>query len=77
MSNLWVQFQRLIPARQVQVGEILSVDTATHTSIVQLVGGGDMRVRGDSLLDGDLCYIENGAIVSQAPALPAVSVEVL
>ena len=77
MSNPWVEFMRLIPRRAMLVGEVLSVDLGTHTSVVSLVGGGDIRARGDSVAEGSMCYIEDGVVISEAPQLPASSVEIL
>ncbi len=72
MSNLWSQFERLTSKRIVKVGTITAHDGTM--SVVQDRSEKTFRVDGTDYDIGTLVYIENGSILSEAPALPYVGV---
>ncbi len=75
MSNPWVKFGALIAPGSKAVVTVSTVN-ADGTSIVELRGGGSLRVQGDSVMQGAKALIQGGRIVGAAPALPLVSMVV-
>lgn len=71
-ANLFSRFLKLIPTQPLQYGEVIA--SAGGQCIVEYPGGQQATVRGDAL-PGQFVYFRDGAIESQAPALPVVSVE--
>lgn len=69
MANIWTKFKSLLPTDIVQIGTVQQVYN-DGTSLIQLIGGGTIRVNGASVSTGNNCYIKNGAITQQAPNLP-------
>ena len=74
--NPWVRFKQLLPSGQRTVGEVLSISTATGTSLVELRGGIEIRVQGTDVAVGDKAFIVDGQITGTAPNLPQYDVEV-
>lgn len=70
-GNVWSKFtQRVLPADPLLVGEVTAVYTPTGEVLVQLSGGGSVRVRGEASL-GDKVYIRSGRVDGPAPNLTA------
>lgn len=73
MSNLYVQFMRLIPTAPLLVGEVAA--TYTGGALVVLQGGGQLRVRGAATV-GQQVFVRDGVIEGIAPSLTLVEIEV-
>jgi molybdopterin biosynthesis enzyme len=75
MSNPWVAFGALIAPGAKAVVTITAVNT-DGTSLVELRGGGSLRVQGDNVTQGSKALIQGGRIIGAAPALPTQAIEV-
>lgn len=73
MSNLFVQFMRLLPNAPLQVGVVDSLFTGG--AVVVLQGGGQLRVRGEAAV-GQRVFVRDGLIEGIAPSLTLVEIEV-
>jgi hypothetical protein len=73
MSNLYVEFKRLIPDEPLQVGTV--TQTYAGGASVTLEGGGVLRVRGEAAL-GTRVFVRAGVIEGPAPALTLVEIEI-
>lgn len=78
MSNVWTQFQKLLPSRLMQSGEVTAVDTETGTCNVKLPEGKMVKVllAGQSATVGNHVFIRGGEIVGEAPSLTVYEVTV-
>lgn len=74
--NPWVRFRNLLPGGSRTVGEVISISTATGTSIVELRNGIQISARGVDVAVGLKAFIVDGQITGQAPSLPQYDVEV-
>lgn len=72
-ANLFLQFQRLIPAAPLQVCAVIS--TSADGSIVSLPGGAEIRVRGTAAV-GSRVFVRNGVIDSAAPNFTPLTIEI-
>lgn len=72
--NQWAKFRRLLPEDPLLVGTV-SGGNAAGTVTVDLVGGGNVRVRGDAAI-GATVYIRGGQIEGPAPDLPAFDIPI-
>ena len=75
MSNPWVRFGALTAPGAKAVVAVAAIK-ANGTSTVTLRTGESITVQGVSVPVGSKAVIQNGAIIGQAPDLPAVSVTV-
>ncbi|MCY0966122.1 hypothetical protein [Parathalassolituus penaei] len=75
MSNPWIKFKALLAPGAKQIVTVASVG-ADGTSIVTVRDGSQIRVAGDSVAAGEKAIIQDGKIMSKAPSLPMLSVEV-
>lgn len=73
MLNLQRQFLNLLPARPLEVGDVLSISDGVAT--VQLPGGGLIQSRGEAST-GQRVFVRDGAIEGPAPTLSYVTAEV-
>lgn len=73
LSNLFRQFQDLIPDPPLQVGVVISVGTGVAT--VQLPGGGVIPARGAATV-GARVFVRAGAIEGEAEDLPTEIIEI-
>lgn len=73
MSNLFKQFERLLPRQAAQVGDVVTVHADGVT--VELPTGALVRVRGEAEV-GDRVYIRGGAVDGPAPDLAVEVVEI-
>jgi hypothetical protein len=68
-TNLWAQFQGLLPGSPLLVAQIVTVDT-DGSSVLELPGGEQFKARGGTGLDtGDWVYVREGEIRGPAPAV--------
>jgi hypothetical protein len=67
--NLWKRFKQLIPDDPLEIGQVISVNGLTQTSIVLMLGGGTQTVRGVSVPLGQYAFVRGGAIEGAAPDL--------
>ena len=68
-TNLWAQFQGLLPASPLLIAQIVTVDT-DGSSIVELPGGAQFKARGGAgFATGDWVYVRDGEIRGEAPAV--------
>jgi hypothetical protein len=74
-GNEFVRLQKLLPTDPLLVGTVIAV-WPDGTSTVELPGGGELRVSGDSVAIGARVYVRGGKIQGEAPALTGASVEV-
>ena len=74
-GNEFVRLQKLLPTDPLLVGTVIAV-WPDGTRTVELPGGGELRVSGDSVAEGARVYVQGGKIQGEAPALPLASVEV-
>lgn len=72
MSNIYRQFLDLIPARTLEVGEVIAISGGVAT--IELPGGGIIQARGEATLSQRV-FVRDGYIESTAPALAYVEGE--
>lgn len=70
LSNPHARFLALLPARPLQVGEVVSI--AGGVATIELAGGGSVQARGTASV-GQRVFVRDGAIEGLAPALPFIS----
>lgn len=73
MSNLFVQFKRLLPSTPRLVGVVDSLFTGG--AVVVLQGGGQLRALGEAAV-GQRVFVRDGVIEGVAPSLTLVEIEV-
>ncbi len=73
--NLFRRLRELLPRDPLLVVTV-TVHHPDGTSTVELLGGGTLRVRGIDVAVGLRAFVRGGAIEGEAPALPAVTIEV-
>jgi hypothetical protein len=73
--NLFKAFIDLIPTEPLRVGTVIEVH-GDETSIVELLDGARIRVRGTSVEAGKKAFVRAGAIEGEAPNLPIVEIEI-
>lgn len=74
--NPWKRFIGLLPGGTRAVAEVISIDTDSATSIVQLRNGVQIQANGVSVPVGSNAFLVDGTITGPAPALPQYDVEV-
>ncbi|MDG9925006.1 MULTISPECIES: hypothetical protein [unclassified Pseudomonas] len=74
--NPWKKFINLLPGGRRAVGEVISVSTATGSSVVELRNGTQILVLGVSVPVGSLAFVLDGQITGPAPSLPQYDIEV-
>lgn len=75
MANIWTKFNTLLGKSPTIIGTILSNDVAKNTSLVELIGGGDVRVTGIETV-GLKVFIKDSTIIGKAPNLTSVNIEI-
>jgi len=73
--NPYKRFKELLGSSSKQIAEVLTTYN-DGTSLVKTRNGKQFIARGTSVIAGEKAWIVNGEIVSEAPNLPAYSVEV-
>lgn len=74
--NPWKRFISLLPGGSRAVGEVISVSTATGTSILELRNGVQIAARGVEVAVGLKAFVVDGQITGPAPSLPQYDIEV-
>ena len=74
MANLLRDFQALLPASPLLVGDVVSIANGLVAN-VELPGGALISARGAARV-GQRVFVRAGAIEGQAPALPFVEIVV-
>lgn len=74
-GNPWKRLKGLLADDPTEIGTV-QTQNSNGTSVVSLVGGGLITVTGTGYAPGQRVFTKGGAIVSGAPALPAVEIEV-
>lgn len=75
-TTLYTRLMELLPSAPVLSTTVDAV-YGDGTALVTLPGGAQLRVRnplGAAL--GDAVYVQDGAVIGQAPALPVVVIEI-
>lgn len=75
MANPWKLLQGILPSDVMQVGTVVALN-GDGTSQVAMVGGGVIRVTGNSFAVSQPVFVKDGQIVSAAPSLNIQSIEV-
>lgn len=75
-GNPFKRLRGLLVDNAQQIGTIQSANTSKGTSIVVLVGGGEIEASGTGFAVGSRVFIQGARIVSAAPSLPAVEIQV-
>lgn len=73
--GLWTKFQQLIPSELLLIGEVLA-HNADDTSTVELPGGGQLIVKGQTVAIGNNAFVQYGRVQGEAPSLPFSTVDV-
>lgn len=73
MSNPFLRLVGLLAPAPVLTGVVVSTDGLT--SVLTLLGGGSLRVRGTASV-GAAVYHQGGVIQGLAPSLPGIDIEV-
>lgn len=72
LRNPYREFFALLPARPLLVGDVVAVDGGL--ALVELPGGGRLRVRGQAAV-GQRVFVRDNVIEGEAPALTYVESE--
>lgn len=73
MANLYKALIGLLPARPLQVGDVIASSGGVAT--IELPGGGTAQARGDATV-GTRVFFRDGAIEGAAPTLSIELIEV-
>lgn len=73
MHNLYQQFRQLVPVPPLQTGTVVSIGLGVV--IVELPGGGRIRVRGTASL-GEKVFVRDDIIEGVAPNLALERIEI-
>lgn len=72
-KNIYRAFLDLLPARDLQVGTVIAIDSGVAT--VELPGGGVLKVRGEAAVN-DQVFVRDGVIEAPAPSLSIFEIEI-
>lgn len=70
MSNLWVNFKKLLPKKKYLIGKVLSTDDTKSTREILPLSGASMIVSGTIGAVDDYVLVEDGFVKQVLPALP-------
>lgn len=73
LRNPYREFLALLPARPLQVGDVLAISGGLAT--VELAGGGQVQARGEVTV-GDRVWVRDGVIEGPAPTLAYVAEDI-
>jgi hypothetical protein len=76
MSNLYNTFLELLPKKKQMIGKVKSINTSEKTSVVKLLSGGNVVVRGTSVPVDATCLIVDGVVTEELPAQQVYDVTV-
>ncbi len=74
-TNLWKQFQELLPKAAQAIGTLMSVNE-DGSSTIALQYGTQIRAKGGSVSAGKKALLLDGQIVKEVPDLPRFAVQV-
>ena len=75
-TTLYTRLMELLPSAPVLTATITTL-YLDETALVTLPGGAQARVRNPLAAgQGDAVYVQDGAVIGQAPALPVVVIEI-
>ena len=75
-TTLYTRLMELLPSQPVLTATV-SIIYLDETALVTLPGGAQARVRNPLAAgQGDVVYVQDGAVIGQAPALPVVLIEI-
>ena len=75
-TTLYTRLMELLPSAPVLTATITTM-YLDETALVTLPGGAQLRVRNPlGAGQGDSVYVQGGAVIGQAPALPVVVIEI-
>jgi hypothetical protein len=75
-TNLYRRLLELIPSEPILVATLDALHS-DGTATVVFLGGGQMRVRNPlGLAAGSSCYVQGGAVIGDAPALPFFELDI-
>lgn len=74
--NPWRELQGLQPADPLLVVEVIAHQVDGITSLVELPGGQQFKVRGQAVAEGAFAFVRGGEIRGEAPAVVPVTLEV-
>lgn len=75
-AALYKRLQALLPDAPVQTGDVVEA-YLDGTALIALPGGGRQRVRNPlGHVTDDRVYLQSGAVIGDAPALPYVLIEI-
>ena len=75
-TTLYTRLMELLPSAPVLTATITTL-YLDETALVTLPGGAQLRVRNPlGAGPGDAVYVQDGAVIGQAPALPVVVIEI-
>lgn len=75
MSNLWKQFQKLLPDNRILVGDVIS-HHGDQTSTVEFVGGERIRPMGQGAAVGKKALVQGDRVIGEAPDLPQYNITI-
>lgn len=75
-TTLYTRLMELLPSQPVLTATVSTV-YLDETALVTMPGGAQARVRNPLAAgQGDAVYVQDGAVIGQAPALPVVVIEI-
>ncbi|PPC77946.1 hypothetical protein C4K68_07825 [Pokkaliibacter plantistimulans] len=72
MANIWKQFENLLENDSTLLATVLSSQASTGTSVVTLLSGDRLKVRGTAT-QGATVLVKGGEIIQSAPAMDQYS----
>ena len=73
--NIWKQFEQLLPKQQIIIGKIISVNEIDKTSVIQLLSGETISVKGSGEI-GTNYLIKDGTISNEMPDISSYDVTI-
>ena len=75
-TTLYTRLMELLPSQPVLTATVSTV-YLDETALVTMPGGAQARVRNPLAAgQGDVVYVQDGAVIGQAPELPVVLIEI-
>ena len=75
-TTLYTRLMELLPSQPVLTATVSTI-YLDETALVTLPGGAQARVRNPLAAgQGDVVYVQDGAVIGQAPALPVVVIDI-
>ena len=75
-TTLYTRLMELLPSQPVLTASVAAV-YGDGTALVTLPGGAQLRVRNPLAAGlGNAVYVQDGAVIGQAPALPVVLIDI-